>query len=404
MNAIVTTVTAKKAAPVLLPSLATTVGAYFAMRLCFTFLFFQSNPQLGTVVSFEMNMLLLLIAAFNSVGPAREARSSPWCVSCFRWVMAFLGFSLCSLIWTQAISVPVAFAYWCGMAGDVAIVLLVLDAGSPVEAATSMIQGYVSGACFIACVMWFSPTMPDLRLGNDEFFSPNLIGFTCAFGIFLAEFLMFRSRTWRYSAIFLAISLLRSLSKTTIIAFLLSQMLLLIFSKTIRCRSKVFIVTAASLMLAAFPGLIADYYRIYTNSSNQAETLTGRIGIWAFILDRALERPWFGHGFESVWKVIPPFGVDRFETWHAHNELLQQFYAYGGVGIVLLIGLYGSFYAQARRILRPEHKTLFLALIAFIITRGLGDTERFDLSFPLWSIALLSLTLAASEGKLQVKP
>jgi O-antigen ligase len=319
-------------------------------------------------------------------------------------VAAFLGFSFCSLIWTQAISVPVAFAYWCGMAADVAIVLLLLQTGPLVEVATSMIQGYVVGACFIACVMWFSPTMQDLRLGNDEFFSPNAIGFTCAFGIFLAEFLIVRSRSWRYPAIFLAVSMLRSLSKTTIIAFLLSQALLLIFSKSIRRRSKVLIVAAAGLVLAAFSGLIAAYYQVYTNVGNQAETLTGRIGIWAFILDRALERPWFGHGFDSVWKVIPPFGFDQFETWHAHNELLQQFYAYGVVGIVLLIGLYWSFYAQARRILRPEHKTLFLALIAFMVIRGLGDTERFDLSFPLWSITLLSLTLAAPQKQLQVKP
>lgn len=402
MNTISTTVTTKSATSALLPSLATTVGAYFAARLCLTFLFFQSNPQQGTIVSSALNMLMLLVAAFNSVGLARATQPSHWRVPCFRWVVAFLGFSLCSLLWTEAISVPVALAYWCGMAADVAIVLLLLQTGPHVEVATSMIQGYVVGACFIACVMWLSPTMQDLRPGNDEFFSPNAIGFTCAFGIFLAEFLIVRSRIWRYPAIFLAISLLRSLSKTTIIAFLLSQTLLLIFSTTIRRRSKVLIVTVASFVLAAFSELIAAYYQVYTSSGNQAETLTGRIGIWAFILDRALERPWFGHGFNSVWKVIPPFGFDQFEAWHAHNELLQQFYAYGVVGIVLLIGLYGSFYAQTRRILRPEHKTLFLALIAFIVIRGLGDTERFDLSFPLWSIALLSLMLAKLEEPLGV--
>jgi O-antigen ligase len=114
-------------------------------------------------------------------------------------------------------------------------------------------------------------------------------------------------------------------------------------------------------------------------------------------LDRALERPWFGNGFDSVWKVIPPFGFDQFETWHAHNELLQQFYAYGAIGIVLLVGLYGSFYYQVRRVAQPEYRTLLLSLIVFIVIRGLGDTERFDLSFPLWSIALLALMLAALE-------
>jgi exopolysaccharide production protein ExoQ len=404
MNATFMTVTTRSATPALLPSLASTVGAYFADRYCFTFLFFQSNPQLGTIFSFALNMLLLLVAAFNSAGPVQEARPSPWRVPCFRWVAAFLGFSFLSLFWTQAISVPVAFAYWCGMAADVAIVLLLLSTGRLVEVATSIMQGYVVGACFFACVMWFSPTMQDLRPGNDEFFSPNLIGFTCAFGIFLAEFLAVRSRSWLYPAIFLAISLLRSLSKTTIIAFLLGQTFLLIFSTTIRRRSKVLIVTAAGAMLATFSGLIAAYYQVYTNAGNQAETLTGRIGIWAFILDRALERPWFGNGFDSVWKVIPPFGLDQFETWHAHNELLQQFYAYGVVGIILLVGVYWSFFRQVRRVARPEYRTLLLSLIAFIVIRGLGDTERFDLSFPLWSIALLALMLTAQGRPVEVTP
>jgi O-antigen ligase len=114
------------------------------------------------------------------------------------------------------------------------------------------------------------------------------------------------------------------------------------------------------------------------------------------VLERALERPWIGHGFHSFRNVIPPFGT--FESWHAHNELIQQFYAYGVVGIILLIGIYGSFYRQIRRICEPTLKTLFLGLIVFILVRGLGDTERFDLSFPLWSMALLSLMpMAVSE-------
>jgi O-antigen ligase len=402
MSTSYTAVNARTAVQLPLPSLAATVGAYFAIRLCLTFLFFQSNPQLGTVVSFALNVLLLLAVAFHSFGPMPEKQVSPLRVSCFRWVAAFLGFSLCSLLWSEAVSLSVASAYWCGMAADVVIVLLLLRAGPVEEVASRLVQGYVGGACMIACVMWLSPTMQDLRPGNDEFFSPNAIGFTCAFGIFLSQFLLLRSKAWRFPAMFLAISLLRSLSKTTIIAFLVSELLLLFLSKTIRRRSKILIVTAAGAVLTAFSGLIAAYYEVYTNAGNQAETLTGRIGIWSLILDRALERPWLGHGFNSIWRVIPPFGPEQFEAWHAHNELLQQFYTYGVVGIVLLIGLYGSFYRQVRQLARPQHRTLFLGLILFIVIRGFGDTERFDLSFPLWSITLLCLMLAAMNQPSEV--
>ena len=138
--------------------------------------------------------------------------------------------------------------------------------------------------------------------------------------------------------------------------------------------------------------LIASYYEVYSNAGNQAETLTGRLGIWAFVLTRAVEQPWIGHGFHSFRNVIPPFG--SFEAWHAHNELLQQFYTYGVLGIVLLVGIYGSFLRYVRRTASAETRAVLTSLLVFVVMRGLGDTENFDLSLPLWFIALMSLTLA----------
>jgi exopolysaccharide production protein ExoQ len=139
-----------------------------------------------------------------------------------------------------------------------------------------------------------------------------------------------------------------------------------------------------------FWSLLASYYDVYTNAGSQAETLTGRLGIWAFILDKALEKPWIGNGFHSVWKVIPPFGADRFEPRHAHNELLQQFYAYGAVGILMIAGLYGSFYREVRKLPKSPLKALLLGLLVFVIVRGFADTEVFDLSLPLWTITIFS--------------
>jgi O-antigen ligase len=404
MNALCTTTTIDTMAGLRLPSLATLLGAYFAARLCITYLFFQSDPQRGAVASLALNAVLLIVTAFSSFGPAHIAPLSPLRVICFRWVAAFLVFSCCSLFWSETASPLAAVAYWCSMASDVTMVLLLLRTEPASEIAARIMKGYVTGACIIACVMWLSPTMQDLRLGNDEFFSPNAIGFTCAFGIFMAQLLLLSGKGSRFAAIFLAITLLRSLSKTTIVAFLAGELLLLFINTTIPRRAKVLILSAATAVVAAFSSLIASYYEVYINAGNQAETLTGRIGIWAFMLDRSLERPWFGHGFNSVWRVIPPFGPDQFETWHAHNELLQQFYTYGIAGVVLLIGIYMSFYLQMRRVSRPEYRTLFLSLIFFIVIRGFGDTERFDLSFPLWAITLLSLSLAPMEGPREVRP
>jgi exopolysaccharide production protein ExoQ len=376
------------------------VGFYFAFRLCITYLLFQATPQTGAAVSVALNLLMFVVVVFHSLGPAPTTLGSAFQVSCFRWVLLFLGFSLCSLLWSATMSVAVALAYWCAMAADVAIVVLLLRTGPTERMSAALMKGYVVGACFIAVVAWLSPTMQDLRPGNDDFFSPNAIGFTCAFGAFLAQFLARSAGGWKLSAAFLAITLLRSLSKTTIVAFVAGETLLLIRDASISRRSKVVLAGCAALTIAAFWGLIEAYYEVYINAGNQAETLTGRVGIWTFVLDRSFERPWIGHGFHSFRNVIPRFGT--FEAWHAHNELIQQFYTYGLVGVFLLFAVYGSFYRQLRKMSASAPRTLLLGLLLFIVVRGLGDTERFDLSFPLWSIALISLKLARSEPSREV--
>jgi len=144
------------------------------------------------------------------------------------------------------------------------------------------------------------------------------------------------------------------------------------------------------LTIVVFSSLISSYLDVYSNAGNQAETLTGRLGLWAIFLDESLQHPWIGHGFHSAWKVIPPFGPDQFEARHAHNELLQQFYAYGMLGIAVLVGLYRSFFRTVRRLPKGHLRTLQLSLFIFVLIRGLADTEPFDLSLPLWAIVLFS--------------
>jgi O-antigen ligase len=158
-----------------------------------------------------------------------------------------------------------------------------------------------------------------------------------------------------------------------------------------------YISASGVLIVTVFWGLLTAYYDVYTHAGNQSETLTGRIGIWAYILNEALQQPWIGHGFHSVWKVIPPFGP--FEARHAHNELLQQFYAYGVVGVAILIALYWNVCREIRKISEGSLKTLFLAMLLFVLVRGLADTEVFDLSLPLWTIALIGSTVINQNAR-----
>jgi exopolysaccharide production protein ExoQ len=379
--------------------MAATVGFYFAFRYSTEYLLFQSDPRAGAAFSLGLNFLLFALVVFHSLGPAENTLRATVRVPCFRPAVAFLLVALCSLLWSATISVLVAFAYWCGVAADLAMAVLLLRTGPIDSMSSSLLKGYVSGAICIAIITWLSPTMQDLRPGNDDFFSPNAIALICAFGVFFAQFLSHSDRAWNFPAILLAITLLRTLSKTTIVAFVAAEALILIRDSAITRRKLFAILASAAVVLAAFWNLIQAYFEVYTTTGNEAETLTGRVGIWDYVMERSLEQPWLGHGFHSFRNVIPAFGP--FEPWHAHNELLQLFYSYGVVGIFLFLAVYGSLYLQLRRLPWSSNKALFLGLLLFIVIRGLGDTDRFELTLPFWSLFVISSLLPLNPCRLK---
>jgi exopolysaccharide production protein ExoQ len=373
------------------------VGFYFAFRtfimvLAVTLL--GTDPRTGTGISLSIDYLLLLITAFCTFGVAHYPFKQILQLTTVRWVFVFLFFSGCSLVWTGSASVPTAIAYWSAMAADVAIVIFLFRAAPLTETSTSLMTGYVWGACAVAVIAWIMPAQDDLRLGVEDLLGPNQIGYLCSFAFFFAQYLM-RERRWGFvvPGVLLAITLLRTLSKTTIVAFLVAGGFLLISDKSISRKSRVLVTLAAAAVVAACWGLLASYFDIYTNAGSQSETLSGRLGIWAYFLAEAVQQPWIGHGFDSVWMVVPPFGPDKFEAAHAHNELFQQFYAYGAVGILMFAGIYLSLYMHIRKLAKGPLRTFFFAFLLFVLVRGGADTERFDLSLPMWAIVMISLLI-----------
>src|SRR6185312_4340320 len=239
----------------------------------------------------------------------------PWSI---RWSFVFLIFAGLSLSWTVAASMSASIAYWCAMAADVLMVVLLLRSGDIPTIASALMRGFVWGACVVAIVAWLIPAQSDLRLGDEELLGPNQIGYVCGFALFFVQYLMRKKEgNWTFAAALLGITLLRSLSKTTIGAFIVAELLLFALDPSMKRRTKVMLISATAVTALAFSSLLTSYFDTYSNSGGP-ETLTGRLGIWAYILNEAVDKPWIGHGFYSVWKVIPPFG--SFEARHAHNE------------------------------------------------------------------------------------
>jgi O-antigen ligase len=278
------------------------------------------------------------------------------------------------------------------MATDVATVVLLLYSGPVAEIAQSIFKGFIYSAGLLALIAWIMPASSDLRLGDSDYFNTNQIGNLCALGIFMAQFLSSRKDgKWGGVLFLLNITLLRSLSKTTLFAFFAGQIYMLVSDRSMSRKKKVHLAVSSVAVVAIFWGLIGAYYTNYTDSGNQAETLTGRTAIWAYTLDAALEKPWTGNGIDSMWKVFPPFGNELFEARHAENELLQQFFSYGVAGIFLLVAIYRSLYRRIRELPLGRSREILIGLMIYIIVRGLAEAEPFDLLLPLWMVTLVSV-------------
>lgn len=369
---------------------SSTVGFIYAFRVCLTFLWFRDSPAQGTVVSIGLSIGLLATALpYALASELLPAQRTP-IPQTLRYIVGYLALALVSLSWTAAHSIPVALGYWAAMCADVVTVILLLRGRDVAQETGQLMKGFVVGSAVVAAIAWCAPAMGDLRLGNEDFLHPNAIGFEFAIATLFALYLSREGNMWRWLGAALGITLLRTLSKASLLAFLVAAGFYLLRDSSLRRRTKLLLGVGAAAAAGTFFSLIDAYIEQYAQGS-QLETLTGRTLIWVQSLDIALEKPWLGHGFYSYRWIVPPFGV--FEAWQAHDELLQQFFSYGLVGLLLTVALYWSFFRQLRW--HPAHRlrTLALSLLILAVVRGMVDTDIFGLSFPLWLMAALTIGL-----------
>jgi oligosaccharide repeat unit polymerase len=279
------------------------------------------------------------------------------------------------------------------MAANCGVVVLLMRTQPVKSVAQGLLKGFTHGACTVAIIAWMLPGAEDSRLGYEGLLGTNDIGYLCAFAFYCAQYLVVvRKEKHPFALVLLGMTMLRSLSKTTIIAFLVGQAFLLFANSAIPRRKRIRVALAALVLILPFWTLLSSYIDNYA-SSTQPENLTGRLGIWLIMISDGIEKPFFGHGFHSVWQVIPPYGPDQFEVRHAHNEIIQQFYAYGAMGIILFCGIYTSFFLQIRKLPRSPLRSFLFSLLIFVLIRGVADTEAFDLSLPMWMILLFSVLM-----------
>lgn len=373
-------------------------GMLFSGRTIFALVtanWLNVGSEPGVLAGFALAAGLALIAILCALGARDHGEGMARTSRPLRWVVLYLAFSGCSLFWTASVSVMSSSLYWFSLVGDIGIVILLARGAGTEQVARGVLKGYIAGTCALAAIAWMMPRAADLRLGDVDYFNTNQIANLCALSLLMCSFLAARGdKIWQIVPWFLGITLLRSLSKATLAAFVMCLLYRFIRDASIPRRKKWLLATSTVVLTLSFWGLLSAYYDLYTTSGNQAETLTGRTAIWAWTLDASLKRPWFGNGFDAMWKVAPPFGSGQYEPRHAENELLQQFFAYGLCGVVLLIGIYGSLYRRIRALPHAPTRVALTSFLIYVAVRGLAEAEPFDLLLPLWLVTAFALLLA----------
>jgi exopolysaccharide production protein ExoQ len=372
----------------LLPGL---FGFFLSSRSILAILWFSQEPQQASITSVSLSLTFLAAAAFATIGSTPSIPVSAFRNPVLRCFIVFFGLNFASLFWTEA-PPGAAAVYLIAWIAEIATIWLLLRDGLATKQAAAVMKGYVWGASAVCAVAWCLPTLPDLRLGNVDLFHPNAIGLTSAIGALIAMHLSHEKKAWRLPAFWLVLTLIRTISKTSIVAFLIAFTFYLFRNTKLSRATKIKIGLAGVAIIASLSAPLTDYFQAYSESTDPS-TLTGRTVIWASASDIAIEKPLFGHGFYSFRFLIPP--IDTFEAQHAHNELLQQFFTLGSVGVIVVIALYVVFFMQIRRAPRSDIAHLAAALLIFALLHGITDTLAFDLSYPLWLMAMLSILLAA---------
>ncbi len=219
-------------------------------------------------------------------------------------------------------------------------------------------------------------------LGNSNLLAVVALLGIIVFGLQLAAGSV--RRGWGIAWLALAVVIFGLTRSSTMIlaavvaAVVLGAALLMRRSTTPRARTAVYLGLAA--LAAAGILFVTVFSNLFLALFGKSSDLTGRIGIWADVIELAQQRPWFGWGYSSPWiGWVEPFdGLvirNGVEQLHAHNAWLDVWLQLGVVGVVLFAAvivsvLWRSWFAAVDRPrfdLRDDRPYTVLSLLPILV-------------------------------------
>ena len=197
------------------------------------------------------------------------------------------------------------------------------------------------------------------------------------------------------------ILLLLSTSKTALVVLLILLTLLPLF-RALRWNYSVAVPLYITLLLLG--GSVALWLVANTEAVISAlgrdVTLTGRTGLWAFVLDKIWKHPWLGYGFKAFWRGMEGESADiwydsYFMAPSGHNGYLDLALELGLVGLLFFMLSYLKGYLRAVTWLRLNKTTEGLwpiIYLTFLLLCNITESLFLEPNYIFWVLYTAIIT------------
>jgi O-antigen ligase len=135
-------------------------------------------------------------------------------------------------------------------------------------------------------------------------------------------------------------------------------------------------------------------------------TLTGRLQLWILSTVMALQRPWFGHGYNAFW--LGPgsasehiLAVVQWDAPHAHNGLLELWLELGLAGVALFLAGFAVYVWRAIVFFRRNAaaESLWpLCFLTFMFLSNLTESDFLARNTIFWILYVAAVVTLGRQG------
>lgn len=163
---------------------------------------------------------------------------------------------------------------------------------------------------------------------------------------------------------------------------------------SIRRIANMFLILLVLLILFLFLRDFTIEYLLRNQSLDRFLSLTGRIYVWEGVINKGLESPFFGHGFDSSFLFNEKHYYGSIIPSNSDNTYIDVFYFTGFIGLLLILVQTVKFIKQSR------NNTILLWLVLIILIRSLtGSTFHVTHVNTILIFLIIGISLKTNDRK-----